>query len=248
MATKRTRILRRYEAPVSDAVIHLLRTGDLPEKGPGWFEAFEKSRDPHSCRTDTGLFADWQIVRDEILEDWIDTAPGSRPWAWWVFDAPRWTGPFPERCAPLEWYMRKIAEPRRRVGGVGTPSHEVLNVWPHFSFGLPTAWVSAFQESYYNGRARDIHGERIGTEYHDGHFAGLAPRPADLPRFESEPTYLERHGLLTPDERRLVPAEAFEPEAIAAPEADAAPDVKQSWPNVFATRVFDETRKDGGWS
>jgi hypothetical protein len=39
----------------------------------------------------------WEIIRDEILQDWIRMeprygsgrpGPGTRPWAWWEFDAP----------------------------------------------------------------------------------------------------------------------------------------------------------------
>jgi hypothetical protein len=30
----------------------------------------------------------WEEKRTDILTDWIKTRPGSRPWAWWVYDAP----------------------------------------------------------------------------------------------------------------------------------------------------------------
>lgn len=32
--------------------------------------------------------ADWQRFRDELLQEWIASHPGSRPFAWWAFDAP----------------------------------------------------------------------------------------------------------------------------------------------------------------
>ena len=41
---------------------------------------------------------DWQSIRSDILTDWIKEHPGTRPFYWWVADAP---------------------EPRLRVGGVG---------------------------------------------------------------------------------------------------------------------------------
>jgi hypothetical protein len=90
----------------------------------------------------------------------------------------------------------------------------VLNVIPEFACGIPTSWVSAFDEQYYNGRARDIHGTPIGTEYHEGMFEGLAPRAEDPPRFESQASYLDRHGLLTPGERRVLTAIDFAPEIL----------------------------------
>ncbi|HWL93850.1 MAG TPA: hypothetical protein VNT79_09970, partial [Phycisphaerae bacterium] len=30
----------------------------------------------------------WECLRDELLPKWIEENPGSRPWAWWAFDAP----------------------------------------------------------------------------------------------------------------------------------------------------------------
>lgn len=31
---------------------------------------------------------DWETHREELVADWITSNPGSRPWAWWEFDAP----------------------------------------------------------------------------------------------------------------------------------------------------------------
>lgn len=52
----------------------------------------------------------WDELRDELLPTWIAANPGTRPWAWWAFDAPerrqRVNGlhPFdnPERFAQLK--------------------------------------------------------------------------------------------------------------------------------------------------
>jgi len=30
----------------------------------------------------------WEQYRDQILAEWITKRPGTRPWAWWEFDAP----------------------------------------------------------------------------------------------------------------------------------------------------------------
>src|SRR5262245_58776181 len=122
MPTKRKPIGRRFNAPVSDEIIHLLRTGDLPAVGgANWLDAFLKARDPFTTRgRDAGLQADWLAVRVDLLAEWMEEAPGTRPYGWWTFDAPRWQGPYPPRCDRLVWYLQEIAEPRRRVGGVGT--------------------------------------------------------------------------------------------------------------------------------
>ena len=69
---------------------------------------------------------------------------------------------------------------------------------------------------YYNGRAVDVHGNPIGTEYHDGHFPAERFDPNDPPQFESEAAYLDRHGILLPSERRRLSREDFEPEVLPA--------------------------------
>jgi hypothetical protein len=98
---------------------------------------------------------------------------------------------------PFIWWSLEARAPRRRLGGVGTPKHEVLNYFPEIRFGIPVYWVNEWEVSYFNGRRRDIHGNRIGTEYADGHFQGRAIDPDDPPRYESEATYLARLGLLS---------------------------------------------------
>ena len=43
----------------------------------------------------------WQALRGELLPAFVDKYPGTRPWAWWEYEAP---------------------EPRRRLGGKGLAS------------------------------------------------------------------------------------------------------------------------------
>jgi hypothetical protein len=160
----------------------------------------------------------WAAVRDELLAAWIAERPGTRPWAWWLHDAPAWTTDIPTRARPLAIdyaHVWQLKQPRKRLGGRGTAIYEALNYVPRFHFGLPTAFVSASDVAYYNGRSRDIHGHRIGAEYRDGDFPYHAIDPADPPRFESQAAYLQRHGFLSDAERRRLPADAFAPECIA---------------------------------
>lgn len=218
MPTTRRRRVRQRVAPVAQAVIELLRTGELPTGGhAGWWEAFEKhgSHDHARHGGEDRLRTDWLAMRDDLLAAWIREAPGTRPWAWWEFDAPRWQPPYPPRCDQMEWALCRMPEPRRRLGGIGDPAFECLNIWPHFDAGIPTQFVSESDEALYNGRSRDIHGDPIDTKYHEGHFAGRAPRADDPPRFESQAAYLKRHGCLAPAERKRLTAAAFEPERIA---------------------------------
>ncbi len=138
----------------------------------------------------------WREHRAELLPEFIAEHPGRRPHAWWRFDAP-------ERS-------------RKRLGGRGTPCHEVLAHAPTFAFGLPVHWVTDWDVAYYNnGRARDVHGQRIGTLHHECDFKGVvAIDPRDPPRYESEAAYLKRHGRLSAAERARLGRGAFEPETI----------------------------------
>ncbi len=97
---------------------------------------------------------------------------------------------------PLHWWRFDSPEPRRRLGGVGQPAHECSALVEAYELGLPTVWV--------------LQGDSL---------AGVPIAPADPPRFESEPTYLRRLGLLLPGEFERLTEADFEPETIEA-EAD----------------------------
>lgn len=208
MATKRRRVTRSWSAPVSEAQIAYLLTGEYPADAGAFWDVFE-------AVTTGDIGAAWAAVRAPELAAWVARHPGTRPAAWWTHDAPAWPAEaMPERYRGGFW-TATLREPRRRLGGVGTASHDALNYKPVFRFGLPASgWVTEFDVAYYNGRARDIHGNRIGTEYTEGHFPFNAYDPANPPRFESQASYLDRHGLLTTAERRRLPADAFAPELI----------------------------------
>lgn len=135
----------------------------------------------------------WKAIQDGFLAEWIQKKPGSRPWVWWRWDAP---------------------EPRLRLGGVGTPEHEILAVAPFYEYGIPASWVSKFQEEYYNGRARDIHGNLIECQWKEGDFAGKTIDPRDPPRYESQATYLRRLKLFLPNEQKKLRKKNFAPENV----------------------------------
>ena len=105
----------------------------------------------------------WDSCRAEIMGEWIQRNPCSRPWAFWKLDS----------------------EPRQRLGGTGTPSYEVLAYSRRFERGLPAGWISKRDEDIYN-------------------LKGVAINPEDPPYFESEATFLDRHGLLTESEKRYL--------------------------------------------
>lgn len=62
-----------------------------------------------------GARATWRTLRAALLEEWSQAHPGTRPFAWWQFDA---------------------TEPRRRIGGVGDSYAEGLEL------GIPRWWAT----------------------------------------------------------------------------------------------------------
>ncbi|MDX9861651.1 MAG: terminase large subunit [Rhodospirillales bacterium] len=73
--------------------------------------AFLDGRQPEISREE--LAAAWERLRAAILADWIRERPGTRPWAWWEFDA---------------------LEPRRQISG--GPPRDGDGLW----FGVPPCW------------------------------------------------------------------------------------------------------------
>jgi hypothetical protein len=183
----RIRAARRHgrRQPLSPAAREFLETGQL---APG------ATLDDHLTTRGESLGRLWRLHRAETLPDFIRAQPGRRPAAWWAVEAPE--------------------KARRRLGGVGTPAHEVLASEPVFDSGIPAYWVTAWQVAYYTGRTRDVHGEPIGVEYRGSRFRGQAIDPQDPPRYESQASYLKRHRLLGAEERACLTAAAFQPEPV----------------------------------
>ncbi len=87
--------------------------------------------------------------------------------------------------------------------------HEISAHVPSFSFGIPNNWF--VREEMPPGLQM--------SGFLEAHYAELASRgapidPNDPPLFEAQATYLERHGLLLPGERRRLTGRDFEAEAV----------------------------------
>ena len=194
-----------------DWQIRFMETGDAPA-GEAEINPFDVlTWKCHRAGKDGEVRMAWDEVGERITADWIKRHPGTRPYAWWEFSGPR--EPIGTR---IGWHNDgKLPEPRKRLNGTGTPAHEVLAYGPSYFMGLPIIWVQQREVDLYNGRTRDIHGNRIekwkGGFYEEGDFKGEAIDPDDPPVFESQAAYLDRHKLLTDDERDALPGDAFEP-------------------------------------
>jgi hypothetical protein len=186
---------------ISDEKLFILSDGLLgvePEKQS--FELFLLEGNEKALR------ALWDENKEPILQAWIRANPGTRPSLWWSHDAPRITR---ESLLLLGrgigWAERRIdeyCEPRKRLGGVGTPHHECLNYVPSFHGGVPDSWIDAGDVATY------------------ADLDGVAIDPSDPPTFESQAAYLRRHGLFAPGEERRLRAKDFEPETITIEEEE----------------------------
>ena len=171
---------------------HDKRGTDLPDEAVDWLYG-GKGGAWYFFQSAEHLRELWHEHEEVVVAEHVAEWPGSRPCRWWQLSAP---------------------EPRRRLGGIGTPNFEVLAHAPSYWYGVPCGWVTQWEVDYYNGRAVDVHGQPIRDGYKDGDFTGIAVDLDDPPIYEAEATFLERHGLLLAGERRRLTPGDFEPESI----------------------------------
>ena len=120
--------------------------------------------------------------------------PGTRPRAWWTLEAPRYLDDPWTDC----YYHGTFAEPRRRLGGKGTPIFECLGYVPAFDLGIPDSFIDASTLAYYLDNTGGLeNGDHPGEPVE-------AFDPNDPPRYESQALYLWDRDLLEPKERKAV--------------------------------------------
>lgn len=143
----------------------------------------------------------WNDYRSHVLTRWVVEMPGTRPSLWWRYDAPRRpTGEFAD-C----FWDGVLPVARERVGGVGTPLHEVLAYVPHFYLGVPVLWAYPDDPTY------------------SSFDSVTAINLSDPPIFESQASWLRRLGLFERgEEARLSPAD-FHPQSVTAVLASKRP-------------------------
>jgi hypothetical protein len=185
------------------------RRAEVTDEHEAWLNSDDRAAGFVPYAPDDELAALWAVHSERIVADHVAISPGTRPHRFWQYSAPR----LPLGTFPGCYFDGKLPEPRRRLGGIGTPASDVLAYVPIFRCGLPWIWVEHWQVMYYSGLAVDIHGAPIGDRFPNDSFKGVAIDPNDPPRFESQAAYLKRHGLLLPGEQRR---SDFEPETIYA--------------------------------
>jgi len=132
----------------------------------------------------------WKVLRGELLPKWIAEHPGTRPYAWWVFDAPerrRRIGTMHPRC------------PGKDRHTLSESDYELVEDGKSHPFANPerTAKVDNWRRQYPDVAGRDAY------SLHRGVPACLLVRDDFYARYESEAAYLHRLGLLTESERAI---------------------------------------------
>jgi hypothetical protein len=118
--------------PLNVNAAHMARISDEP--CPPGADAFEY----RFLSPDVSLAELWRLHGADVTAKWIKERPGTRPTMWWRFDAPRWKA---EGRHVGAWYAGELPEPRRQVGGVGTPAYEVSAYKPDWPLGISLEWA-----------------------------------------------------------------------------------------------------------
>ena len=201
MPTKRTRVIHQRKN-MSNTALYYASDGLWGDpENLGKLEAFTY-KSPTCCPDECREV--WLAIRDELLPQWIKVHPGTRPSWWFLFDSqcPRisaediqrhgWTG-----C----YYTKDLPDLRRRLGGIGDPAYEHYSLVPHFDCAVPDQFITA----------EDVEWHREEGE----EFSGIPFDADDPPVYESQASYLDRHKLLTPAERRRLRAQDFKPVKVS---------------------------------
>ena len=130
MPTKRQKRTRGIRADIAEGVVHFLKFGELPAGNlhlSDW-----RLTHPHARAE---LKKIWDDVSAGILSAWREARPGSRPWGWWQFDAPRLKHIPPEHQGTF--YVKDMIEHRKILGGTFVIAHEGYNYVPSYDHGIP---------------------------------------------------------------------------------------------------------------
>jgi hypothetical protein len=100
------------------------RRQEVTDEHEAWLHGDDRASGFIRYGPDHELAALWSAHSERIVAEHVTVHPGTRPVRWWRYEA---------------------VEPRRRLGGIGTPASDVLACVPVFLFGLPAVWISQWQ-------------------------------------------------------------------------------------------------------
>jgi hypothetical protein len=122
---------------------------------------------------DEAIRAAWAALQSTIMPAWIQRRPGTRPWAWWKFEAP-------ERRRTVGGRIHPFDDPRRKLAVAKSDRKNFWRVAYALHRGMPRMFLMPFDEDCQRDFMHNI----------------LAGRDSEI--FEPEWSYLQRHNLLLP--------------------------------------------------
>jgi hypothetical protein len=87
--------------------------------------------------SDHELRAAWDKMRDVILSDFVRRHPGTRPWAWWKFDAPG-------RRERIDGGVHPHDHKERTLSVARTDNPDFWKVAYRLWFGLPSCFIPPY--------------------------------------------------------------------------------------------------------
>lgn len=140
--------------------------------------------------------AAWESLRDELLPQWIAEKPGSRPWAWWIFDAP-------ERRQRVGTWRVRAGAVKNNLGHFDDADYELVDDGKPHPFDIPerreyvTQWDAEYPGSALIGNRLTFGKPSVHLGYKvDGQLSWDDFDAA----YETEAMYLDRLDLLTAEE------------------------------------------------
>jgi hypothetical protein len=86
---------------------------------------------------DDDVKAAWTELGDVVMRDWIRERPGSRPWAWWAFDAP-------ERRQRIDGKLHPFDNKQRTLAVARSDNSEFWRRAYALNWGRPAAFIPPY--------------------------------------------------------------------------------------------------------
>ena len=130
MPRVKRRTKRRKTGYTEAQVDHLLTGHDM------FGDGFGTDGPSGECNVDA-MHAAWLDLRDKLLRQWIAEQPGTRPYAWWRFDAPEPRRRIDGKPHPFENPERRARVKRWKQEGFTWTAHRAYLLY----FGIPTSLI-----------------------------------------------------------------------------------------------------------
>jgi hypothetical protein len=166
MPRVRRRAKRRSAGYDADHVLYLMEGVHFID-GSGFLTGSGRGVDEAAAREA------WSIMRDELMAEWISAKPGTRPWAWWAYEAT-------ERRETVNGRVHPFDDKARTLHVANSESEWFWRRAYRLDFGVPSCLIPPYDADL-------IHEAMRRTSRGD-----------DWESFEPEWSYLVRNNPLLP--------------------------------------------------